>query len=118
MTTLKIGRAGTLSEANLQQVDIKGGTIRATGNLHLADGSDLTYAAEQFAAYVDSPDETFVPVIWGTGCPPGFDGFYRVQAVALGSTHSAFDIATSLADTVSTYASMVYVKGLCSNEQF
>ena len=88
MTTLKIGRAGTLSEANLQQVDIKGGTIRATGNLHLADGSDLTYAAEQFAAYVDSPDETFVPVIWGTGCPPGFDGFYRVQDVALGSTQA------------------------------
>ena len=70
MTTLKIGRAGTLSEANLQQVDIKGGTIRATGNLHLADGSGLTYAAEQFAAYVDSPDETFVPVVWGDGCPP------------------------------------------------
>ena len=88
MSTLKIGRAGTLSEANLQQVDIKGGTIRATGNLHLADGSDLTYAAEQFAAYVDSPDETFVPVIWGTGCPPGFDGFYRVQDVALGSTQT------------------------------
>jgi len=88
LTTLKIGRAGTLSEANLQQVDIKGGTIRATGNLHLADGSDLTYAAEQFAAYVDSPDETFVPVIWGTGCPPGFDGFYRVQDVALGSTQA------------------------------
>ena len=88
MSTLKIGRAGTLSEANLQQVDIKGGTIRATGNLHLADGSDLTYAAEQFAAYVDSPDETFVPVIWGTGCPPGFDGFYRVQDVALGSTQA------------------------------
>ena len=88
MTTLKIGRAGTLSEANLQQVDIKGGTIRATGNLHLADGSDLTYAAEQIAAYVDSPDETFVPVIWGTGCPPGFDGFYRVQDVALGSTQA------------------------------
>lgn len=88
MSTLKIGRAGTLSEANLQQVDIKGGTIRATGNLHLADGSDLTYAAEQFAAYVDSPDETFVPVIWGDGCPPGFDGFYRVQDVALGSTQT------------------------------
>lgn len=88
MSTLKIGRAGTLSEANLQQVDIKGGTIRATGNLHLADGSDLTYAAEQFAAYVDSPDETFVPVIWGDGCPPGFDGFYRVQDVALGSTQA------------------------------
>ena len=88
MTTLKIGRAGTLSEANLQQVDIKGGTIRATGDLHLADGSDLTYAAEQFADYVDSPDETFVPVIWGTGCPPGFDGFYRVQDVALGSTQA------------------------------
>ena len=88
MSTIKVGRAGTLSEANLQQIDLKGGTVRVTGNLHLADGSDLTYAAEQFAAYVDSPDETFVPVTWGTDCPPGFDGFYRVQDVALGSTQT------------------------------
>lgn len=88
MSTIKVGRAGTLSEANLQQIDLKGGTVRVTGNLHLADGSDLTYAAEQFAAYVDSPDETFVPVTWGTDCPPGFDGFYRVQDVALGSTRT------------------------------
>ena len=72
----------------MQQIDLKGGTVRVTGNLHLADGSDLTYAAEQFAAYVDSPDETFVPVIWGTDCPPGFDGFYRVRDVALGSTQA------------------------------
>ena len=88
MSTIKVGRAGVLSEANLQQIDLKGGTVRVTGNLHLADGSDLTYAAEQFAAYVDSPDETFVPVTWGTDCPPGFDGFYRVRDVALGSTQA------------------------------
>ena len=42
----------------------------------------------------------------------------RTICSRLASAASAFDIATSLADTVSTYASMVYVKGLCSNEQF
>ena len=85
MSTIKLGRAGVLSEVSYQQVDITRGAIRVTGNVHVADATDMTYAVEQISALVDNPDETFVPVIWGD-YPAGWDGFYRVLDVSLGST--------------------------------
>ena len=62
MSTIKLGRAGVLSEVSYQQVDITRGAIRVTGNVHVADATDMTYAVEQISALVDNPDETFVPV--------------------------------------------------------
>ena len=95
MSTIKLGRAGVLSEVSYQQVDITRGAIRVTGNVHVADATDMTYAVEQIAALVDNPDETFVPVIWGD-YPAGWDGFYRVLDVSLGSTQP--DVWTLTAD--------------------
>ena len=95
MSTIKLGRAGVLSEVSYQQVDITRGAIRVTGNVHVADATDMTYAVEQIAALVDNPDETFVPVIWGD-YPAGWDGFYRVLDVSLGSTQP--DVWTLAAD--------------------
>ena len=95
MSTIKLGRAGVLSEVSYQQVDITRGAIRVTGNVHVADATDMTYAVEQIAALVDNPDETFVPVIWGD-YPAGWDGFYRVLDVSLGSTRP--DVWTLTAD--------------------
>ena len=95
MSTIKLGRAGVLSEVSYQQVDITRGAIRVTGNVHVADATDMTYAVEQISALVDNPDETFVPVIWGD-YPAGWDGFYRVLNVSLGSTQP--DVWTLTAD--------------------
>ena len=95
MSTIKLGRAGVLSEVSYQQVDITRGAIRVAGNVHVADATDMTYAVEQIAALVDNPDETFVPVIWGD-YPAGWDGFYRVLDVSLGSTQP--DVWTLTAD--------------------
>ena len=95
MSTIKLGRAGVLSEVSYQQVDITRGAIRVTGNVHVADATDMTYAVEQISALVDNPDETFVPVIWGD-YPAGWDGFYRVLDVSLGSTQP--DVWTLTAD--------------------
>ena len=96
MSTIKLGRAGVLSEVSYQQVDITRGAIRVTGNVHVADATDMTYAVEQIAALVDNPDETFVPVIWGD-YPAGWDGFYRVLDVSLGSTQpDAWTLAADL----------------------
>ena len=95
MSTIKLGRAGVLSEVSYQQVDITRGAIRVTGNVHVADATDMTYAVEQIAALVNNPDETFVPVIWGD-YPAGWDGFYRVLDISLGSTQP--DVWTLTAD--------------------
>ena len=95
MSTIKLGRAGVLSEVSYQQVDITRGAIRVTGNVHVADATDMTYAVEQISALVNNPDETFVPVIWGD-YPAGWDGFYRVLDVSLGSTQP--DVWTLAAD--------------------
>lgn len=84
MSTVTIGRAGTLGEAGVASVSL-GETIRVTGDLHVDEVTDLTPLAEQFVAYVDSSDEAFVPVTWSAGSPSGWDGFYRPLSVDLTS---------------------------------
>ena len=107
MSTIKLGRAGVLSEVSYQQVDITRGAIRVTGNVHVADATDMTYAVEQIAALVDNPDETFVPVIWGD-YPAGWDGFYRVLDVSLGSTQPDVWTLTADLDRVQGFAAPLF----------
>jgi hypothetical protein len=82
--TITVGRAGTLGEAVLSTADLKAGKASVKGTIVDLDYDkvELTHVAEQFAAYVDSPDEAFVPVLWSGG-PSVWDGFYRVEDVQL-----------------------------------
>ena len=67
----------------LQNLDVSKGTVGLTGKI---DDPNVEFAAEQFAAYVDSADETFVPVRF-VG-PTAWDGFYRVTDVQASASPS------------------------------
>lgn len=78
-----VGRAGIVGDVILQNLDVSKGTVGLSG---VIDDPDVEFAAEQFAAYVDSADETFVPVRF-VG-PTAWDGFYRVTDVRASATPS------------------------------
>ena len=78
-----VGRAGIVGDVILQNLDVSKGTVGLSG---VIDDPDVEFAAEQFAAYVDSADETFVPVRF-VG-PTAWDGFYRVADVRASASPS------------------------------
>ena len=78
-----VGRAGIVGDVILQNLDVSKGTVGLSG---VIDDPDVEFAAEQFAAYVDSADETFVPVRF-VG-PTAWDGFYRVTDVRASASPS------------------------------
>lgn len=78
-----VGRAGVVGDVILQNLDVSKGTVGLTGKI---DDPNVEFAAEQFAAYVDSADETFVPVRF-VG-PTAWDGFYRVTDVQASASPS------------------------------
>ena len=78
-----VGRAGIVGDVILQNLDVSKGTVGLSG---VIDDPDVEFAAEQFAAYVDSADETFVPVRF-VG-PTAWDGFYRVTDVQASASPS------------------------------
>ena len=78
-----VGRAGIVCDVILQNLDVSKGTVGLSG---VIDDPDVEFAAEQFAAYVDSADETFVPVRF-VG-PTAWDGFYRVTDVQASASQS------------------------------
>lgn len=78
-----VGRAGIVGDVILQNLDVSKGTVGLSG---VIDDPDVEFAAEQFAAYIDSADETFVPVRF-VG-PTAWDGFYRVTDVRASASPS------------------------------
>ena len=78
-----VGRAGVVGDVILQNLNVSKGTVGLTGKI---DDPNVEFAAEQFAAYVDSADETFVPVRF-VG-PTAWDGFYRVTDVQASASPS------------------------------
>ena len=78
-----VGRAGIVGDVILQNLDVSKGKIGLSGKI---DDPNVEFAAEQFAAYVDSADETFVPVRF-VG-PTAWDGFYRVTDVQASASPS------------------------------
>ena len=78
-----VGRAGIVGDVILQNLNVSKGTVGLTGKI---DDPNVEFAAEQFAAYVDSADETFVPVRF-VG-PTAWDGFYRVTDVQASASPS------------------------------
>ena len=78
-----VGRAGIVGDVILQSLDVSKGKIGLSGKI---DDPNVEFAAEQFAAYVDSADEAFVPVRF-VG-PTAWDGFYRVTDVQASASQS------------------------------
>lgn len=78
-----VGRAGVVGDVILQNLDVSKGTVGLSGKI---DDPNVEFAAEQFAAYTDSADETFVPVQF-VG-PTAWDGFYRVTDVQASASQS------------------------------
>ena len=72
-----------VNDVILQTLDVSKGADGLTGKI---DDPNVEFAAEQFAAYVDSADETFVPVRF-VG-PTAWDGFYRVTDVQASASPS------------------------------
>lgn len=76
-TNLTIGRFGT--EIRVDDVtgwDEQGDRITVTGQTPHGSVPDALTLRQQLMGYVDSPDETFVPVTWAD--QPQVNGYYRV----------------------------------------
>lgn len=76
-TNLTIGRFGT--EIRVDDVtgwDESGDRITVTGQTPNGSVPDALTLRQQLMGYVDSPDETFVPVTWAD--QPEVNGYYRV----------------------------------------
>lgn len=74
---LTIGRFGTdITVDSVAQWDDQGDRVTVSGQTPYGSVPDALTLRQQLMGYVDSPDETFVPVTWAD--QPSVNGFYRV----------------------------------------
>ena len=74
---LTIGRFGTdIKVDSVSQWDDRGDRVTVSGQTPYGSVPDALTLRQQLMGYVDSPDETFVPVTWAD--QPSVNGFYRV----------------------------------------
>ena len=74
---LTIGRFGTdVIVDSVAQWDEQGDRVTVSGQTPFGSVPDALTLRQQLMGYVDSPDETFVPVTWAD--QPSVNGFYRV----------------------------------------
>ncbi len=82
MTKLAVGRfGGELVSGEVTTVEVAGGKVSIKGETSRADLERSLALRQQLLGYVDSPDESFVPVLWSED--PSVAGFYRVTAASM-----------------------------------
>lgn len=90
MNKLTIGRFGAdMLSGEVASVDSTGKKWSFSGRTAYASRDDAVALRQQLLGYVDSPDESFVPVTWGED--PSVDGYYRVTGASVGAVAGLAD---------------------------